>query len=141
MRKVLGMLVFGAMLGGTAFAQTHYCDQVQPTTGSAIAGSSVTLSVCSDNKDTNGNTTTITGGALYLNGARSTVSLVPGSVSPTSGKQLFTASLVAPSTKGNFTYEVALINAQSEGAKSTPFVLAVSLPASQPTAPTNLTVK
>lgn len=142
MRRLLAT-VFFLLCSSPLYAQTHYCDAVQPTSGTAITGQPATLQVCSSLKDANGNPTTITGWAVYDNGTRTTPTLTAGSVSPVSGKQVFSLTVTAPAV-GVHTYQAAAINAGptgGEGVKSTPFVLTINPPPTVPAQPTNLTVQ
>lgn len=140
--KLLGLTLGTLLLLATpAFAQTHYCDATQPTSGTGVAGQTLTISECSDNKDTNGNATVITGGFLYDNGVKTAITLTPGSVSTVSGKQLYTATYTVPATAGLRTLQTSFQNASGESAKGNSFALTVSLPPSVATAPSGLTVK
>lgn len=140
MKRLLCTLALLA-LAAPAAAQTHYCDAAQPTAGTAVAGAPITVEACADGKDANNNPTTLTGWALYDNGTRTQPSFVKGTTSPVSGKSLYTLSTTAPATASVHTYQVAEINGSGEGPKGPPFVLTVNLPATVPTAPTNLTVQ
>lgn len=136
MRHLLALSVFLLLFAAPVAAQTHPCDAAQPTSGTAVAGSSVTIAACSDSKDGNGNPTTITGWALYDNGARTTVNLTPsGPVSPVSGLTNYQAAMTAPATASVHTYQLASINMLGEGPKGNPFVLTVTLPLTVPDVP------
>lgn len=136
---LLGLLVLSA--AAPAAAQTHPCDAPAVTSGTKVAGAPMTLSICSDGKDANGNVTPIMGWALYDNGARSTPTLVTGTTSPVSGQTVYTMASTAPLTASVHTYQFATVNAAGEGAKSLPFVLTVNLPLTVPDAPNHLTVQ
>ena len=136
MKRLLLLLAIVALFAAPAAAQTHPCDQAYPTSGTAVTGSTVTLSACSDGKDANGNQTPITGWALYDNGARSTVNLTAsGPASTVSGLVNYSTTMTAPGTASVHTYQLATLNAAGEGAKGNPFVLTVTLPLTVPDAP------
>jgi len=116
---------------------THYCDIAHPVTGTGNLGQSVTLSVCTTNKDANGNQVTITGWALYDNGVRvAPLVFTQGTTSTVSGLQLYTYTFTL-SASGLHTYQVASIDSFGEGTKSDPFALTVSA-TGVPVKPTNL---
>lgn len=120
-------------------AQTHPCELPDVTAGTAVAGAPLTLSACHNGKDANGNPDTLTGWALYDNGARTTLTLMAsGAPSPVSGQTLYTTTITAPAAASVHTYQLAAIDARGEGGKSSPFVLTVSLPLTVPSAPSKL---
>lgn len=142
MKTLMGTLAILVLLAVPAAAQTHPCDQAYPSSGTAVAGSTVTLAACADSKDTNGNPTTITGWALYDNAARTTVTLTAsGPASPISGLTNYQTSMTAPAAAGVHTYQLAEINSISEGPKGNPFVLTVTLPLTVPSAPVKTRVQ
>jgi hypothetical protein len=140
MRRLLIALALLIAVPRLVSAQTHYCDAAQPTSGTAVVGQSVTLSVCSSNKDSTGNQITITGWALYDNTVRTgPLVFTQGTTSTVSGLQLYTYTFTV-SAGGQHTYQVAAIDSFGEGTKSDPFVLQAGVVGS-PVKPTNLTVK
>jgi opacity protein-like surface antigen len=143
MKQLLGLTLGALLLLATpAMAQAaHYCDTVQPTSGNGVAGQVLTISQCSDNKDTNGNATTLTGGWLYDNGSKTAITLTPGTVSTVSGKQVYTSTYTVPASAGLRTLQTSFQNASGESAKGNSFALTVVLPPSVATAPSSLTVK
>ena len=123
-----------------AFAQTHPCDQVAPTSGTGIAGQTKTLSVCHPGVDPNGNA--IDGEKLYDNGGAGTaITMTKGATPNSAGFYEFTAPYVIPSTTGAHSLTVSFLSGPAEGAVSTPFVLTVSLPRVAPVAPTKPQVR
>lgn len=144
MRRIGLIFALGLVLTCLAVpvtAQTHPCDLPAVGSGNAIAGAPLTLSVCHDGKDANGNPAAIAW-ALYDNGARTTPTLTAaGAASTVSGLTQYTASLIAPAVASVHTYQMAAIGALGEGGKSGPFVLTVSLPLTVPSAPSKLTLR
>ncbi len=139
-RLILALALFA--VPALAQAQTHPCDLATATSGTAIAGATVTLSACHSGLDANGNNETITGWALYDNAVRTTPVLTAGTAVSTTGLKLYSVTMTAPATAGVHSYQIAALDASGEGAKSTPpFVLTVSLPPTVPAAPSKLTVK
>ena len=137
MLKAIGLsilLVLGLSL--PVAAQTHYCD-TNPPTASTVNEGSVALKWCHPLRDTNGNATTITTWALYANNIRTGLTgVTTNGVPNTSGFVLYEASVGFP--RGNYTLQLAAVNATGGGAKSGPFVLGVVAPASVPVAPSKL---
>ncbi len=140
MKQVCVCVVF-VLMASLAQAQTHPCDMPGPTSGTATPGQMMTLSACHSGKDANGNTIVITGWALYDNATRTTPTLIKGTTSATSGLSIYTLALTAPATIGLHTYQLAAIDAAGESAKSSPFVLTVSVPLTVPVAPGQLVVQ
>jgi hypothetical protein len=139
---ILVLLAMPAM----AHAQTNYCDTLPQNFGTAVAGSAATIHLCDSLLDTNGNLTTISGWALYTQigtgpVVRTTPTFTQGTKSAVTGLWDFSSPITVPTTPGVTTYQVAAINTFGEGAKSAPFALTVTLPATVPAAPTNVTVK
>lgn len=146
MKRLFASLFFLAFAAPLQ-AQTHYCDTVTPTSGTAETNAPLTMAVCQSGLDANGNPTTITGWALYTQvGAgpvvRTTPALVAGTKSLVSGKTVYTLATTAPAAAGVVTYQWAALNAKGEAVKSVPpFVLTVTLPLTVPAAATNGTLQ
>lgn len=121
-----------------ASAQTHYCDTTPPTSGTVVAGATLTVQVCAPKNDSAGNPTVVGAWALYDNGTRTTPTFTPGTTSPISGMTVYTLNVPPISVPGAHTLQAAIVNG-GEGGKGTPFALTVT-PA-LPGVPTNLTVK
>jgi hypothetical protein len=141
MRRVLLVLALLAVPSVAAAQTTHYCDTNPQTSATSVAGGPWTWQVCFNNKDANGNPAVPVGWALYDNGARSTPTFAPGTVSPVSGLQLYSFATSVPTTAGAHSVQVAAITGGTgggEGAKSAPFVLTVALPATVAAQPVKL---
>lgn len=138
MRLSVRLAIFALVaicLPARVFAQANPCDTAAPTSGTAVTGQALTLTVCQSLKDANGNPATPTGFAVYDNGTRTTPTFTAGAPSTVSGLTPYSTSITAAATASVHTYQVAAVNAQGESAKSTPFVLTVNLPATVMVAP------
>ncbi len=67
--------------------------------------------------------------------------MVKGTTSAVSGLTIYTSAMTAPSTASVHTYQIAALDAAGESAKSSPFVLTVSLPLTVPAAPGQVQVQ
>jgi hypothetical protein len=134
MRRIL--FCFVLLLVPAAAQAQHYCDTTPATTGSAVQGASMTVSLCLDAPST----AAVTSFNLYDNSATAVpITMTKGTTSPVSNKTLFTGAYTAPQTLGVRTIQTSALNGAVEGAKSPAFTLTVT--AFIPNAPTNLTVK
>ncbi len=128
----LGSGIYGPFTGAFAVAAqvTHPCDGPAPTAGNVIAGSR-TFTWCWDGKDTNGNPTTPSSWALYVNGSRNVLSSVTvGTTANAAGMRLYSVTIPIPS--GTTAYEVVAVNTIGEAAKSATFTVTAALPATVP---------
>jgi hypothetical protein len=138
MKRLIFACLF-LLLSSTLYAQTHYCDQTQPTTGTGIAGQTLVVTLCNDGKDSTGTVTlTPTSFKLYDNNAATVIGMTKGTTSATSGKSLYTGSYVVPPT-GVHVLQTTALAGTNEGPKSPSFTLTVV--AAVPSAPTNLTAQ
>ena len=137
MLKAIGiaiLLVLG--LSASAQAQSHYCDTTPPTSITVSEGS-VPLTWCHPRRDTNGNVTTITVWALYANNIRTGLTgVTTNGIANAAGLVAYQAAVGFP--RGNYTLQLAAVNATGEGARSNPFALGVAAPDSVPVAPSKL---
>jgi hypothetical protein len=139
MRRLLLLSVL-LLLPAAVQAQTHYCDTTPPTSGTGTVGVALTIQACASPNDTNGNPVTVTGWTLYDNAVGTAVTMTKGTTSPVSGKTVYAGSYTPP-TAGSHSLQTTATGNAKESAKSTPFLLAVSLPPAAPVAPTNLTAQ
>lgn len=138
MRRLLATLLF-LLCSSPLYAQTHYCDQAQPTTGTAIVGASVTVRHCNDGKDSTGTVpVTPTAFRVYVDGTGAAITMTKGTTSATSGKSDYTGTITAPAA-GVHTIQTTAVAGTAEGAKSNTFTLTTT--AAVPSAPTNLTAQ
>ena len=132
---VLAILVFAS----PAICQTHYCDTTQPTTGTAVAGATVTIQHCNDGKDSTGAVPiTPTGFRIYSDGNGAVIAMTKGTTSTVSGKTVYSGTFSAPSAGAHALQTTALVG-NVEGPKSGTFTLTTV--AAVPSAPTNLTAQ
>lgn len=118
------LLLLGLLLIPTnLYAQTHYCDTTPPTSGNGVVGSSHTIQVCQDGKDSTGTVNlTPTSWTLYVDGAAGTpVTMTKGSTSTVSGKTVYTGSYIV--TSGSHSLQMTASFNGAESAKSSPFAL------------------
>lgn len=136
----MSLLISAIVLMASAVsAQTHPCDLVAPTSGTAVAGQTRTLSVCHSGLDTNGNA--IDGTKVYDNGVGSAITLTKSATANAAGFYEFTAPYVVPSVAGVHTLAATFISGTFESPTSSPFVLTVSLPRTAPVAGTKTQVR
>lgn len=141
------MLTAILLLASTAAqAQASYCDQPQPGTGSAVAGSTLTLKACLGPNDANGvPIVSVSGWTVYDNTVSTALSLTKGATSMVSGLTLWSGTWIAPPMPGIHTLEVTDTSTNSSGVakespKSAPFVLTLSAAPAGSAAPVKLSV-
>lgn len=139
MKRFLLIAVF-LLLPCAAQAQTHYCDTPQPTTATAVVGSTLTISHCNDGRDATGTApVSPTSFKLYDNGTGAVITMMSGTTSTVSGKTVYTGNYIVPATVGAHAIQTTALVGVAESAKSNTFT--VTAVAAIPSAPTNLSGK
>jgi hypothetical protein len=111
---------------------THPCDGTAPTTGTVQAGAR-TISWCYSGLDANGQPTTVTGWAAYVDGVRSTLGTVTvGATANGAGLKLYQAPITLAA--GSHVVQIAGVNATGEAVKSVSFSSTVTVPPAAPAA-------
>ena len=139
MKRFVFALAF-LLLGSSVYAQAHYCDTTQATSGTAIVGATLTVSACNDGKDSTGTVPDVpTSWKLYDNNIGVPIPMTKGTTSAVSGKTVYTGSYIVPPSPGIHALQTTALNGTAESAKSPTFT--VTGVAAVPSAPTNLTVQ
>lgn len=108
----------------------HPCDGVAPTSGSVVSGSR-TVSWCWNGLDTNGQPTTVTSWAIYVDGVRAVLGTVTvGATANSAGLKLYSAPVTL--SAGSHTVQIAGVNATGEAVKSASFSAQVTVPPAPP---------
>lgn len=108
------------------------CDGVPPVTGSVQAGTR-TVSWCFGGLDANGQATTVTSWAAYVDNVRTVLGTVTvGTTANSAGLKLYQAPITL--TAGTHTVQIAGVNATGEAVKSATFTSTVTVPPAVPAA-------
>lgn len=115
-----------------AAGQAHPCDGVPPVTGTVQSGTR-TISWCFSGLDANGQPTTVTTWAAYVDGVRTMLGSVSvGATANAAGLKLYQAPITLAS--GTHVVQIAGVNATGEAVKSASFSTTVTVPPAVPAA-------
>ncbi len=131
MKKAI-ILIALLFIPKVAFTQTHYCDTVPPTSGTATVGV-LPIELCQAAVDIP------TSFKLYIDGAGgATLTLTTDNIISLGGQKVWHGTVQV--LLGTHTYQVSAVNAVGESAKSPSFTLTANPVPTAPTSPAKVKV-